>query len=389
MKKYIYYSTIFATCTESFLYHFVIDIKLFYLIISVNFILLALLNQIQLSKKITIIYLMLIITGFASILLKTNTISNFLSQFVGITFVSLYFFNYFQFFKHDLLKIFNDYVYLCFILVLLGVPIYFYNLLSGKFDGFHSIMNEPAHYSTFVLPAFFYSLKNKNFPRYIYKTILFSILLSGSSLAILGLSFSIFISPQTIKLSRILISTLILVVFLLTLFLYYGNFNQRVTDTANGFQSKDLAGANLSSYAFLSNFFVTQKSLENNYFFGSGLGSHEITHQKYLPDISGVEEFQDYSKLNSKDANSLLLRILSDLGIFGFILTFYFIFSNYYKGKDIILIFLSRSILIYFFCKLIREGHYFSPEMYFFVFVYMFLQKRYYNNFYELNKIFG
>jgi hypothetical protein len=121
---------------------------------------------------------------------------------------------------------------------------------------------------------------------------------------------------------------------------------------------------------------------------GSGLGSHEITHDKYLTDISGVEDFEGYSDLNSKDANSLLLRTLSDLGLFGFFLIIFFIIKNYYRGDNINLLFLSRAILIYFFCKLIREGHYFSPEMYFFVFNFLFLNKKILNTSnYANNKI--
>lgn len=380
MKKYIYYSTIFSLCTEAFLYHFIIDIKLFYFFITINFVLLLALHKIQFSKKLNLIYLILIITGLSSILYKTNSFSSFISQFAGITFVSLYFYNFFSFFKNDLLKIVHDYVYLCFILVIVGLPIYLYILLSGRIEGFHSIMNEPAHYSTFVLPAFFYSFKNKTFPRYIYKTILFSILISGSSLAILGLGFSVLISPKEIKINRILFSTFLLSFLLIGLYFFYGNFNQRVTDTANGIQSKDLTGANLSSYAFVSNIFITQKSLENNLLFGSGLGSHEITHQKYLPNIAGVEEFEDYTNLNSKDANSLLLRTLSDFGLFGFFFIFYFIFRNYYTGDNLKLLYLSRALLLYFFCKLIREGHYFSPEMYFFIFTYVFLKNGNFKN---------
>ena len=378
MKKYIYYSTIFSICTEAFLYHFIIDIKLFYLIIATSFFLFLFFKSIKLPKALAFVYILLLISGIGSIYLGTNYLPNFISQFIGIVFVSLYFYNFFSFFRNDFLKIINDYVYLCFILVVIGIPIYCFILLSGRLEGFHSILNEPAHYATFVLPAFFFSFKNTYFPRYIYKSILFSILISGSSLAILGLGFSILISPKVIKIKRIVLSASIILFLLVSLFLFYGNFNQRVTDTANGIQTKDLSGINLSSYAFVSNIFIAQKSLENNILLGSGLGSHELTHQKYLPDISGVEEFEDYTNLNSKDANSLLLRILSDLGLLGFLLILIFIFKNYYKGENDNLIFLSRSILIYFFCKLVREGHYFSPEMYFFVFSYVFLCK---NNF--------
>jgi hypothetical protein len=349
---------------------------LFYLLILINWVVLLYLSKnVFFNTGLVLFYLYLILTGIFSYFTKTNYISTFLSQFIGIYFISLYFYNFFIFFKNDYYKIINDYVFLCFILVFIGLPYFIFITISGKIEGYHSIFTEPAHFAIFILPALFYSYKNLFFPRYIFKTLFISILFSASSLAIIGIGFAIFFNPLKLKPFKIIISIFTILFFFTFLFIFYENFNLRIKDTATGIQNNDVTGINLSSYAFVSNIFITQKSLSNNILLGSGLGSHEITHSKFLPQITGTDDFLELKNLNSKDANSLFLRILSDLGLIGALLTFIFLYKHYYTGENNNKIYLSRAILLYIFCKLIRDGHYFPPEFYFFIFAFYFLQK--------------
>jgi O-antigen ligase len=131
----------------------------------------------------------------------------------------------------------------------------------------------------------------------------------------------------------------------------------------------------LSTYALLSNFFITVKVFKESPFFGNGLGSHQISHSKYIDKLSGVEDFYNsyyerFIDLNAADANSLFLRIISEVGILGLVLVIYFLVKFYCNASNNYII--SRSILIYILYKLFREGHYFSPEMYFFICIYYF-----------------
>ncbi len=376
MKKIIYYTSIFAICTEAFLFRFIIDLKLFYLIILINFTLLAISNKVKFSNGLIFFYLYLLLSGLLSVVLGTNHIVNVFAQFVGIFFISLYFYNFYKLFDLNVVKIFTDYVYLCFGIALVGYPILVYDQTIGSGLLFHSILNEPAHYCTFVLPAFYYGLKNKDFPRYIPLVILGSILLSGSSLGLIGVALSILLIPRKIKISKLIIPISFAAIGIVALYNFYSGFRIRADDTFKSLQTSDLSGANLSTYALLSNLYVTSQSLSNNPLLGSGLGSHELSHKKYVGGITGIEEFEQNLFLNSKDANSLFLRVLSDLGLIGVIGLIMFIIKNYSKKtEDENLLFITRAILIYFFCKLFREGHYFSPEMYFFVFAYYFINK--------------
>jgi O-antigen ligase len=159
-------------------------------------------------------------------------------------------------------------------------------------------------------------------------------------------------------------------------FIAYSNLSVvklRVDDTFSLFGNLDISGVNLSTYALASNFYVTERVLESNFLFGHGLGSHAISHAKFINDLTGVENYDEmFVNFNQEDANSLALRTLSELGIIGIIGIFFFMFKNYANQGNYYQI--SRALILYFIYKLLREGHYFSPEMYFFVFTYYFVK---------------
>ena len=79
---------------------------------------------------------------------------------------------------------------------------------------------------------------------------------------------------------------------------------------------------------------------------------------------------------NSFDANSLFTRILSEFGLIGFILVIWSILlaSKCFNSKDL---YLSQGIFIYFLLKLFRDGHYFPPELFFFIWLFYFSIKEY------------
>ena len=127
----------------------------------------------------------------------------------------------------------------------------------------------------------------------------------------------------------------------------------------------------------LSNFFVASKSFETNPILGNGIGSHLLSREIYLKNITGIEIFEEMGNddLNAQDAGSLFSRTMSELGLVGILGLFYFILNFYVFNKDNLFFqnsTIAKGILLYFILKLLREGHYFSPEMYFFVFLYIF-----------------
>ena len=75
--------------------------------------------------------------------------------------------------------------------------------------------------------------------------------------------------------------------------------------------------------------------------------------------------------INSKDAASLFIRLLSEFGIIGLLATAFIIYLviQCFQDKSLIV---EQSIGIYILLKLFRDGHYFHPELFFFVIIFYF-----------------
>src|SRR5690606_16020199 len=121
--------------------------------------------------------------------------------------------------------------------------------------------------------------------------------LSGSSLGLLGLGVANLIFRNKLSFFRI-ITPLILITFtLITVYSIFPPFKIRVNDTVKAISNKDVSGINLSSYALMANLYVSLESFKTNPLWGSGIGSHEISHKKFLKDIEGIGDFEEYEHL--------------------------------------------------------------------------------------------
>lgn len=351
------------------------DLKFFYLIVFINLIIFIFFNKIVYSKGLLVFHSIILLTGLYSCVFGYNGFGYFIVQFLFLLLIPIYYFSFFSFFRDKYEQILFLYCKFCLILAVIGFVKLPYDLSQGQ--SLHSFMLEPAHYCTVVFAAFFITLKDQRFPRYYYKIILLSILLTGSSLGFIGLGLSIILYAKKISIIKIIYSTLLVLVFGTAMYFSFAPFRLRFDDTINSSTSGDLSKANLSTYALLSNFYVSSKSFTSNPLIGNGVGSHLNSRALYLKDVEGIEVFEEMGMdhLNAQDAGSLFSRLMSELGLVGIIGVFYFIRKFYVSNSGEKLSFnsvVSRGILLYFFAKLFREGHYFSPEMYFFVFLYVF-----------------
>ena len=84
-----------------------------------------------------------------------------------------------------------------------------------------------------------------------------------------------------------------------------------------------------------------------------------------------VDGHRDWN-YNASDGGSLFNRVMAELGLIWLIGLFIFIYL-YGRGLTGVNQIISKSILVYFSVKLIRAGHYFSEEMWFFVMMYYFI----------------
>ncbi|MGL1902340.1 MAG: O-antigen ligase family protein [Fibrobacterales bacterium] len=375
LSKYILFTTIAALFSEAARYQSGIDIKLFYLILGQNFLLFLFGSKLRFSYKHIFIIAGLLFLAICTSFLLDSPIKAAVSQIIGISITTIYFYNFFRYIKLPPSEVFKYFSRIAFYVSVLGVIIFFWDFIQkGRFIRLHSIMLEPAHYSMVTLPAFFYYFNNKN--NKIKSFILgLAIILSSSSVGFLGLAICIMLY---IKKRFIIITAILLVAFFQTMYFTSENFRFRIDDTVLAIKTLSVSGVNLSTYAIITNSYVAIKSFEDSPLIGHGLGSHETSYYKHINKLHGVnKDNKIFFGINAADANSLFLRVLSDFGLFGILCVFFYIIY-YYSKKDLknqIPNIISNSCLVYFSLKLLREGHYFSPEMYFFFFMYIFIYK--------------
>lgn len=382
LDKYIIYTSVFAIFTESFFVHYGIDWKLFYLILISNSFVLGYKYSLKIHKNLLILLGFFLLHGLLMFLLFSNPLPSLLGQVLGIAVSSIFYYNLFRIYSFEPLV--NVYKKIAFILALLAIPMFYFKINTFVFNRLNGILTEPAHYAAIMLPALYLFVRRGNYVK--AGIILLTIFLTKSSVGFIALLFMLII--PLIKLKYFVRYSIIAIVILIVSGLYIGSkWNEKIDENKSNKivrrlkQTQDSFNAvhtgkfnqdtNLSTYAFLSNLFITKEIVSKNPL-GMGLGSYRHEYDKEYPKLSPPDYLVTLkqSKINRTDANSLLFRMLADLGIFGLLIFIYFLYRSIkIFGKDGKLA--QQSSFFYLLTKLIREGHYFSPEFYFFVFLFL------------------
>ncbi len=197
-------------------------------------------------------------------------------------------FSFFVCFKEDVDEVFRTYTMVSFWVAVVGIVIVVFNLVvMHEWVPLQSIMLEPAHYVTVVVPAYYYALKNKTFARYIFVVLLISILLSGSSVGLLALCLSILLVPDRIRLFRLFFGLLYAVAFIVILYLSYEPLRLRIDDTVKAVVTDDFGVLTLVHTRWYRIYMWPGRASSSTPIVGSGLGSHELTHENIFM-ASGV-----------------------------------------------------------------------------------------------------
>lgn len=386
INKWLLNSTLFGVFSEALYIDIGIDFKLIYIIVLMNNLLLIAASKTYYLNKLFNFGLLILffISVFCAFIYDTDPVK-LIFQFVGVFVLGNYFFNLFRFLSVDYRVVFSKYVTIAYFLSIIGLLFLVFYLVSGieisyemsklPFFGYRdlrynervrSLLLEPAHFAGIILPAFFYTLSNFKTQKKKFFVFFFTLLFTFSTIAYIGL----FLSFLFVGGGRSIIIKIVVAVFVLLGFFYaytvVKDFKMRLDDTLVAFsdnRKSEVGDLNLSTYTLYANYFVTTEVLKDNPIFGHGVASHPESYRTYIKDMYSSNS----TTLNMEDANSLMLRILSEMGVLGFLLVAVFISRNYVNDVD----FIAKSILFYFFYKLFREGHYFSPEMYFFVVLYL------------------
>lgn len=373
--KFLLFSSILAIFTEAFYVNLIIDWKLFYLILLINYIILVKSKTITFNIVFFGILAFFLIHGTICCVFLKIPPNYMLSQIFGITVISTYFYNFIKLYSVEL--IFQWYLKFSLFFTVLGFPMFFLGLNFNKNgdDRFCSIFTEPAHFAIVIIPACYYYLKTKK--HLYFSFFLISLILSDSSLGYIGilLIFLSLISSKNIKTGMLLLPLIFIAFYII--YENNENVNMRVNETTRSLKvlnsGKFEEYTNISSYALISNLYVAKLNFIDHPF-GSGIGSHYYQYKETYCKLFRTPKYikeNDLSSINAKDGASLFIRLTSDFGVFGlfFVVFVLFIINKIFSMKGL---YISQGIAIYIVLKLLRDGHYFSPEFFLFFWLFVF-----------------
>lgn len=363
-------------------------------------------HNISINSTFFNILIVLIIFSLVNVLHDNTSISLIAKQVLGILLTGTAYYLLIKINKYNIDKLFIIYLRIALIVAVVGIFQEFsylidfeqgYNyhsflLNKWKFTPtewgmlrLNSIFFEPSQYATTMAPAFFVALSsitgiNTHYlNKYNSMLVILSYILTFSSIAFIVIMVSILIMFSNVRKNGFLsLAFIIIFSFVFVGYSYIPEIGKRFDDTlwvATG--SMEMGTANLSTYAIASNAVVAYQSFIDNILFGSGLGSHPISYDKFVLSSFGGDISQgfgdEYIGVNKGDANSLLLRLASETGLFGVIAVLCFVIKYYLrKGYNSDLQVINNAILTLFIVSLVRQGHYFLNGLFFFVWLYYF-----------------
>ncbi|HEY1047256.1 MAG TPA: O-antigen ligase family protein [Bacteroidia bacterium] len=357
---------------------------------------------------------LLVLTTLSITLIENTFALGVVKQLVGVVFTSIAYYTFLKYNNFEIKRIFRMYIFLAFFVALEGLFEEILNLngirINQKFritaSGYYrifGIMGEPYFMAVVLLPAMFFSF---------YKTITFEKIISKfSNVIVLAVITTCFIftfsSAGFLGLGGIFFfwlynknylnlkswKIILLPVFLFAFVLLFNNlqdqwkefnikFNQTLTAfNANSTKKEDINDLNTSSFALYSNFVIAKASFIEKPLTGTGLGTHETNYKKYFSKYFDSDFVVRYGVFNTADANSLFVRLMSETGLMGLGMFFWFLFKNFIRKRgfddplmrDYTLI--NQGIFIWFIVRLVRTGNYFGNGFFLFFFMYYICNK--------------
>lgn len=247
-----------------------------------------------------------------------------------------------------------------------------------------SLLGEPTYFANIVLPAGVVAMMRLVVKKNVgigidymtkRKAVVFtiSLLLTYSAIAFLGLLLGgILLLLRHGAIRYAIVIPLILVIARIIIF-QVPELEERYQGVLSVSSEKSQTGEfHGSSFILFNHAYITWMNLNENPLFGTGLGTHSLATDKFSLGNEGVE--YHYRTQNAQDASSMLLRILSELGILGGILVFIFLRRNFIPRvpDDPVLWLISTAIFVTIVMQLLRQGNYILNGFPFFVLGFVF-----------------
>ncbi len=354
-------------------------------------------------QSLNLVFSILLISGLFSIIIGNNTFAFFIKVYAGLLMAYYFYYYVIMEFNYNIEQLFKWYLKGAYIAALLGV-FQFISFQIGYYGGYtfwgilnkwaqpsgggafgiriNSIFSEPTHLAAVLSAAFFVSVYNITrretfgLSRFQSWVIILIYILSFSGLGQSGIFITLILLTLSYGFVKY-IAFIIPVLIVLFNFLYNNvvEFKERydsLTGLFSGTQEFKLGKTHGSSYILYNNYNVAIENFKNNFVFGGGIGSHPLAFEKY----SLAKNITKYGfNLNSADANSMLLRLISETGLFGVLLILFIVVKYYVRRNsdyDTYHWLVSNAILVMILLNLFRQGHYFLNGFPFFVILYYF-----------------
>jgi len=349
------------------------------------------------------VFIPLLISGVVYCLTGDNTFQQFFKIFLGF-FLSVLFYHYVvQQNNYDIKYLFKMYMQSAYIISIIGAfqvfsylirftPGYNFRWIFNKWNPspggigvrISSLLSEPAYYAAIIAPAFFVALYNilKRKEHFVSKRKSLLILaiypLSYSSLGILGILIAILllmINLGSVRYYLIMIPAL----YVIGTYSYRNvdEFKDRMDGTLEIYSTENIYSYDIhgSSFVLYNNSHIAWTNFKQHPLFGTGLGSHPIAFDRYslTNEVGSVQ-----IKFNKMDANSMLLRLLSETGLYGVFFMLYILIKNLvfrWRSADEEYWLMSNGIALIVLIYLLRQGHYFINGFPLFLWMHFYLGK--------------
>ncbi|MDO4306351.1 MAG: hypothetical protein Q4C77_05910 [Eubacteriales bacterium] len=359
-------------------------------------------RRIKVKKSFFMVMLLLVLHSVVCILMGANTAFLALKQIVGIT-ISYVFYRTSVNNKSNAMKALIVYKKLATIIAAFAViqQVAFYAhiniiydlrwIVKGQLAPANSLyrastfFQEPSECALILLPMVFLALysfwgKSKQLLSSFMSTTEAIILLLGflatfSSAGYIGVFIGVvFIWLEYKHSPKKIIVFLLGIAGFIFAYTKIGDFSERINDTLAliSDESRNLSTANISSQTIIINMRIAIKSFLNSWGLGSGIGSHPISYERF---INGLPVSKVIYFFNKEDANSLLLRIISELGVMGITGVVAFLLHFWPKQSNSFERIIGAMNVSYFLLRLLRYGHYFNNGMWFFIVLFILMTK--------------
>lgn len=365
-------------------------------------------SKFKINRELFYIFFVLLVVGLANVIFNNNTAALFFKVYIGLFLAYLFYYYIILELDYDIEQLFQWYLKGAYLASLIGAiqfvsfqigfsPGYDFGWLFNKWGvitggnfgiRINSVFAEPTYFAAVLSTAFFVSCYNIFFRENYYYSKFQSVivaatyLLSFSGLGQTGIFLTILFLAINFGLVRYLL-ILIPISVLIFNFLYnnVGEFKSRYDSTVGLFSGEkfELGKTHGSSFILYNNYVVATENFKENFLFGTGIGSHPIAFEKYS--IAKDIKVRGFS-FNSADANSMLLRLISETGLFGVTIFMVIIFKCYVRRNEEHPTYhwlVSNAILVMILLNLFRQGHYFLNGFPFFFLLYYYNSVSYKN----------